>query len=372
MDSSWRIGRLFGIPVEIHVSWLFIFALIVWSLGADYFPMHHPGLAGAGSWAAAVVAALLFFGSVLAHELAHSLVARAQGIPVERISLFALGGISVLKREASRPRSELQVALVGPLLSLALGAALWALWRSVPSGNMTLGAVVFYLAYGNLALGAFNLLPAFPLDGGRALRALLWAAGHDPDRATLRALTVARVVTLGLVLVGLLQVATSPGAGGVWLVLIAWVLWGAGDQERGRIVVEGALRGRTIAPLVRFEFLSLDAEDSLAQATERILAAPPQPLYPVLTGDELVGVVTPAMLRAVPPALAASTKLHWLARRAPALPTIPLETDAVEGLAILDRLGAEAIPVSETGSGIVGLLERSSIRRWIELGPSRA
>lgn len=370
MDSTWRVGRLFGIPVGIHVSWLFIFALIVWSLGADYFPMHRPGLGGAGNWAAAVVAALLFSASILAHELAHSLVARAHGIPVERITLFALGGLSVLKREASRPRSELLVAVAGPLLSIAFGVLLGAMWWNALREDTSLGAVVLYLAYGNLALGAFNLLPALPLDGGRALRALLWAICRDTERATLRALAVARVVTVGLVLVGLLQVMTSDGAGGLWLVLIAWMLWSSGEEERRRIAVESVLRGRNVAPLVRFEILSLDAEDTLGLAAERIVAAPPQSLYPVLAGDELMGSVTPAMFNAVAPGLWATTRTRWLARRAPAIPAISPDTEALVGLAILDRLGVEAILVRETGSGVVGLLERGAIARWIEVGRS--
>lgn len=367
MDSSWRLGRIIGIPIEIHVSWLFIFALIVWSLGADYFPMHHPGLGGAGNWVAAVGAALLFFASVLAHELAHSLVALTQGIPVERITLFALGGLSALKRDATRPRDELVVALVGPLLSLVLGAALWATWSTLLRDDMTLGAIVFYLAYGNLALGAFNLIPVYPLDGGRALRALLWAIRSGFERATLRAIAVARVATVGLVLIGVWQVVTSQATGGLWLILIAWMLWGAGDQERARILVESALRGRNIAPLVRFEFLTLDAEDTLARAAGRIVAAPPQPLYPVVADDALVGVVTPAMFNAVPQDLWAATKLHWMVRRAPAVPTIALETEALAALSTLDELRVDALPVGEPGVGIIGLLERSSVVRWVEV-----
>ncbi|MBI2773950.1 MAG: site-2 protease family protein, partial [Chloroflexi bacterium] len=228
----------------------------------------------------------------------------------------------------------------------------------------------FYLAYGNLALGAFNLIPAFPLDGGRALRALLWAMRPGFERATLRAIAVARVATVGLVLAGLWQVVSSQATGGLWLILIAWILWGAGDQERVRITVESALRGRNIAPLVRFDFLTLDAEDTLDRAAERIVAAPPQPLYPVVADDAAVGTVTPAMFNAVPLGLWAATKLHWLVRRAPAVPTIGLETQALAALAKLDELRMDALPVSEPGVGVIGLLERSSVARWIEVTAS--
>jgi Zn-dependent protease len=371
MDGSWRIGRAFGIPIEIHVSWLFIFALIVWSLGADYFPMHHPGLGGAANWAAGVAAALLFFASIVAHEVAHSLVAQAHGIPVERITLFALGGLSALKRDADRPRAELLVALVGPALSLALGTVLWAIWTTLLRDDMTLGAIVFYVAYGNLALGAFNLIPAFPLDGGRALRAVLWSIRPGFESATLRSIAVARVMTVALVLIGLWQVVSAQATGGLWLILIAWMLWGAGDQERTRIAIESALRGRSIAPLVRFEFVTLDAEETLARAAERIVSAPAQPIYPVTWDDTLVGMITPATLNAVNADLWAVTRLHWLVRRAPEVQAIAIDTEAQAALSTLDTLGLDALPVSEPGVGVIGLLERSAVARLIEVSARR-
>ncbi len=372
MDGSLRVGRIFRIPIEVHASWLFIFALIVWSLAADYFPMHHPGLGGATDLVAAVATALLFFASIVAHELAHSLVARAGGIPVERITLFALGGVSALEREAGRPRAELVVALIGPLASLLIGAALW--WVSAPltEASMTAGAVALYLAYGNVALGVFNLVPAFPLDGGRALRAVLWALGPSFERATLRATNVSHVAAVVLVLFGTWQAMGGAGAGGLWLVLVGWSIWTAADQEGHRAELELALRHRSIAPLVRFEFIALDAEQTLAEAAERIMAGPAQAVYPVLAEGRLLGLVTPAMFRAMPQTVWRTTRMHWLARRAPSVPSVSLDADALRALSTLDALHVDALPVEDESAGLIGLLERGAIARWVDFASGRA
>lgn len=370
MQSSLRIGRVFGIPIEIHGSWLFVFGLIVWSLAADYFPMHHPGLDGATSWLAAVATALLFFGSVVVHELAHSLVARARGIPVERITLFALGGASELKRETSRPRTELVVALVGPLTSLALAAVLWLIWRAVVRVDMTLGAIAFYLAYGNLALGVFNLIPGFPLDGGRVLRAALWALWNDFERATLGAVRAGRAAAAGLVVAGIWQVVVAQGANGVWLILVGWFLWSAAEQEGTRTLIELRLRGRSIVPLVRFDFITLDAEQTITEAAVAILGAPPQAVYPVLARGSFVGVLSAADLNTARRELWAATKLNWLVRRARPVPTIDLKTDVLDALAQIDALRLEGLPVRDEGEGVVALLERGAIVRWVELSMS--
>ena len=230
-NNSWSVGRIVGIPLEIHYSWLLIFAIIVWSLAADYFPMHHPGVTGGANWAAAVITALAFFASVVIHEVAHSLVARAHGIEVDRISLFALGGMSGLKSEPTRPRTEFLVAIVGPLASLALAATFWLIWLGVGPAAMTPAGVLFYLAYGNLVLALFNLIPGFPLDGGRVLRAVIWRLTGDLARATRIAMRSGRLIAVGLAGLGFYQVLFSAPANGFWLIVIGWYLWGAATEQ---------------------------------------------------------------------------------------------------------------------------------------------
>lgn len=367
MPQGWRVGRIFGIPVTIHYSWLFIFGLIVWSLASDYLPMHHPGISGGENWAWAIVAALLFFASVLAHELAHSLVSRARGIPVEGITLFALGGVSELKREATHPWLELVVALVGPLTSLALAALLWVAWRALVPWSMPAAAVAYYLVYGNVALGLFNLIPGFPLDGGRALRALVWARTGDLRRATRFAVRTGRVAALVLVGVGAWQAFTGAGASGLWLILIAWFLFGAAQQQGIRSSLEAALEGRTVEAFVNWDILLLDADMNVAQAVDQIATAPRQSLYPVLADGDLLGTLQLHHFAQLPIERWRSTSVNWLTRHATTLPTLPLETDALEALAKLDELRTNALPVADEQGHLVGTFDRGAVLGWIGL-----
>lgn len=376
-NNGWRLARIFGIPVTIHYSWLFIFALVVWSIASDYLPMHHPGIIGGGvaTWAWAIAAALLFFASVLVHELAHSLLARARGIPVEGITLFALGGFSALRREATRPRVELAVALVGPLTSLALAGLFWVASRALPPVSMPAAAVAFYLAYGNAALGIFNLIPGFPLDGGRALRAVVWAASGDLARATRVAVRTGRLVALLLVGYGAWQtfVDGAGAAGGLWLILIGWYLWSAATQEGTRATVDRALSGRTVETFLGPTFIALDPGSTVARAAEQIAAAPPQTIYPVLTESAtLLGALSPRDLAQLSPDRWSSTSVNWLVRRAAVLPTVPLDADARESLAVLDQLTVDALPVADPSGRVVGTFERAAVLRWLQIRSSLA
>ena len=372
MQNGWRVGRAFGIPITIHYSWLFVFGLVVWSLASDYLPMHHPGIAGAANWVWAIVAALLFFGSVLAHEVAHSLVARAQGIPVEGITLFALGGFSALKRDATRPRVELTVALVGPLTSVALAALFWILWQALLPVSMPAAAVAFYLAYGNAALGLFNLIPGFPLDGGRVLRAIAWALSGDLGRATSLAVRTGRIAAGLLVALGAWQAFGGAGAGGLWLILIGWFLWSAAEQEGTRTTIQSALAGRTVETFVNREIIVLDADASVTGAVERIALAPAQPLYPVVAHGSLLGALTAHDIAHFPAERWRSTSVNWLTRRVAPLPTLSLDADAIASLGKLDELRADALPVADGAGRTVGLFERAAVLRWLQLRSSLA
>ncbi len=366
MHGGWRIGRLFGIPIAVHYSWLFIFGLVVWSLGSEYLPMHQHGATGAAAWAWAVVAALLFFASVLAHELAHSLVSRANGVPVEGITLFALGGVSELRRDAARPGVELVVAIVGPLASLVLAGLFALAWVALPPWTAPAPAVGSYLALGNAALGLFNLIPGFPLDGGRALRALAWARTGDVRRATRLAVRSGRAAAGALVVIGAWLTFGPADANGLWLILVGWFLWNAALQEGLRSSIEAALQGRTVATFVSARILLLDEALTVAEAVDRIAAAPPQPLYPVLGEGRLLGALRPQDVARLPAERWRATSVNWLARRAGAVPTLPLEADAMAALARLEELRTDALPVADGEGRLVGTFERGTVARWLE------
>ncbi|HEX7125496.1 MAG TPA: site-2 protease family protein, partial [Thermodesulfobacteriota bacterium] len=216
MSGRIPLFRVAGIQVNANWSWLIIVALITVSLAGGFFPAALPGRSPAAYWLLGLLTALLFFGSLLAHELAHSLVARAYGLPVREILLFVFGGISNIEREAHEPRVEFRVAVVGPLTSFAIAGLAWLL------GQATSGAtrvVLGYLVVVNLFVGIFNLLPGFPLDGGRVLRAWLWHRWRDAGRATRAAAGVGTGLGWTLVVLGALQALAGGLAGGLWMAL---------------------------------------------------------------------------------------------------------------------------------------------------------
>src|SRR5215216_7084 len=231
MGGSFRLLRLFGIAVYIHWSWLIIALLSTWSLATDYPPDTYPGWTAQQRWLAGAITSLLFFGSVLAHELSHSVVARRRGVPVRNITLFIFGGVSALDGEPRGARDEFWIAIVGPLTSFAAGALFAAIWLVARAQDVTgVAAVAGYLAYINVAVGIFNLLPGFPLDGGRVLRSLVWGANRDMLAATRVAANAGRLVAALLIGLGILSLFGQGGFGGVWFIFIGWFLWNAAES----------------------------------------------------------------------------------------------------------------------------------------------
>lgn len=227
------IGRIFGIRVRVDPSWLVIFFLILWTFAFGVFPRRHPDLSMAAHVAMGVAGTALFFGSILVHELAHSLVSKARGIPVPAITLFIFGGMSHTEREAETPFDEFLIAVVGPLSSFLLAGAFWgvAALGGQTGGAGAVSGVAGYLAAVNLVLAIFNLVPGFPLDGGRIFRAAAWKWTGDMTRATRMAATGGRIVGFLLIGLGILEIVLGALAGGLWLIFIGWFLRQAAEAS---------------------------------------------------------------------------------------------------------------------------------------------
>lgn len=242
MRASFRLGRISGIPIGVHWSILFIFGLITWGLADVVLPQRQPGHPTAVYWGAALVTAVLFYLCLLAHELSHALVARRAGLEVRGITLWLFGGVAELGGDARSPEVELRVGAVGPIVSLVLagvfaGVAALGAWWSAPA---LLVAMAWWLGTINLTLGLFNLVPAYPLDGGRVLRSLLWRRRGDQEWATLSAARTGEVFALGLITFGLLDLASGGQRGGLWLTGLGWFLHSAARSERQAVVVSDA------------------------------------------------------------------------------------------------------------------------------------
>ena len=304
MRESWSLGRVAGIRVGMNWSLLVVVWLISWSLAGSLLPEIAPGHSTLGYWIVGAVDAVAFFACLLAHELAHSLVARRHGVEVKAIVLWLLGGVSQLEGEAHDARTELRIALAGPATSAALGATLLmaagrrdALVHAplITAGLGWLGAI-------NGMLAAFNLLPAFPLDGGRVLRAWMWKRGRDKVAATVRAAQVGRVIAYGLMALGALEMMAGGVVCGGWLLFLAWFLVGAAGAEAARSILDERFGAVPIAELMTPAPVTVPPGTTVAELLDGWMFRHRCSTFPVVDdAGRLRGLVTMARVKPVPP-----------------------------------------------------------------------
>lgn len=376
---SWQIGRALGIPIRVHASWFLVFLLVTWSLATGYLPEGLPGFSPARYWAMGGAAALLLFLSVLLHELGHSYVALRYRIPIERITLFIFGGVAHMRKEPPTPRAEFLIALAGPAVSFVLGAACFGLTalaeliqppRDV-DGLVMLGAL---LGMVNLQLGLFNLIPGFPLDGGRVLRAGLWAWGKDFYRATKQA----AVVGLGFgVLLGVLGLAVVVGAlmgkldssmasNGSWVVFIGMFLFAAALASRRQAAFRQTLAMVRVRDLMVRTVASIPAQCSLDEAVTQYFQPYGYGSFPVVDGGQLAGLITVAEIQTVPSAMWPWRQVGQVMR--PLSPSLIVEPDVsvIQAMECMAQDGWDQLVVMQDGQ-IAGLVTQSAIANYLQL-----
>ncbi|HIE21377.1 MAG TPA: site-2 protease family protein [Acidimicrobiia bacterium] len=295
---SVSIGRYFGIEVRIDPSWLVIAFLFGWSFYAQ-FQHVFPDLASTTNLLLSATSVLVFFGSVVLHELSHSVMARRLGIPVEGITLFLFGGVTKTRMEASKPRDEFLVAVVGPATSIAIAGVLWALvnWGSVLIQG-PLAYALGYLGWLNLGLGLFNLLPGFPLDGGRVLRSILWATGGSLPRATRRAAGVGKLIAAIMIAVGLLSVFTG-NLGGLWMAAIGWFLYQAAVAVDQDVVLKALLQEVRARDLMSPNLITIPWDATIRDAVDGYFLRYDHSAFPVVGRDQ-PGLITLRAVRQIP------------------------------------------------------------------------
>lgn len=358
-----RVGTILGIEIIVNSSWLFIFALVVWALASGFVPFQVAGLSPLARGGLAVVTALLFFGSVLAHELAHSLVARARGVPVSSITLFIFGGVSHLEGEPQNAPGEAWIAFVGPLMSLVLAGLFGVAGRSAGT-ERPIGAGFEYLAAANLMLAIFNLLPAAPLDGGRVLHAMIWRWTGNRLQATRTAGLVGRVLAWFIIAAGTLATLTTGFGGGLWLMFIGWYLLQAGAAETMGAELNQALKGLHASDLMTPPPATIAADATAEGAFEQAMRFGGRAL-PVVLGERLLGLFamrdldrlgeTPRDLAYVTSIM---TKLESLERAEP-------DEDAIAVVRRLALGGYHQLPVIDSSDRLLGLVTRESVLRRI-------
>lgn len=369
MNESIRIGRIAGIPVGFNWSVLVIFWLIAWGLAAGRFPADHPGYADATYWAAGAVTAAVFFASLLAHELGHALVARRLGMGVEGITLWLFGGVAKLGGDAATPRAELQVGAVGPAISLAAAGifTLIAVVAHVVGAPELAVGIPAWLARINLVLALFNLVPAYPLDGGRVLRAILWARHGDRLRATATAARSGRAFGYTLIALGLFGFAGGGTVGGLWFVFIGWFLLAASRAEEAQVVLRDALGGLRVRDVMSAEPVVAPASATVDELLESYALRHRFTAFPLVDhAGGLVGLITLARLKAVSPDRRRSVSVGALACPLPDVPTAAPDDPLVD---LIERMAAgnENRALVLDGGRLVGIVSPTDIARAVEI-----
>lgn len=299
MSSSITLGRIAGIRVGIHWSWLVVFGLITWSLATAVFPDQNPGLSDGTYWAMAVAAAVLFFTSLLLHELGHAFQARREGMEIDGITLWLFGGVAQFRGTFPSAGAEFRIAVAGPLVSLVIGAAFVGL-ALVIRGIEELDGIAAWLGYINLALLVFNLLPALPLDGGRVLRSALWAARDDFTWATRISAAIGRGFGALFILGGLALFFLESGTSGLWMALLGWFLFGAASDEARYANVHRALAGLRVRDLMVPTAIALSPRQTIGELVDGLVGTDRQDAYPVVDGGRAVGLLPLRVLADVP------------------------------------------------------------------------
>ena len=294
-----RLGRIFSISIELDYSWFLIFALMTWTLAVGYYPSEFAGWPPMWYWFLGAITAIMLFASVLLHELGHSVISLGYKIPVRSITLFIFGGVAQIGGEPPSAWAEFWIAVAGPAVSFAL-AMFFALLRPLSGGFPPLLALFTYLAYINASLAIFNLIPGFPLDGGRVFRAIVWGVTGDLRRATVIAGGVGRFVGFLFILLGVSQVFGGNVVNGLWIAFIGWFLESAAASEVRGQELESLLAGHKASDAMSHNYLEVPADTVLQELVDHHILANGQRAFVVKAGDNVVGLVTLHNVKDVP------------------------------------------------------------------------
>jgi len=359
---------LFGVQIRIHVSWVIMALFIAWSLASGSLPMLFKGLPAGAYWSMAGIIVVGLAASIVLHELAHTLVGRAMGVPVNRITLFLFGGVAELHEEPKRPGAELAMAIAGPAFSIVFSLALAAAASAVGQTGAPTEVVMAlgYLATLNLVLAAFNMAPAFPLDGGRVLRALLWMSTRDLMKATRIAVRTAEVLALLLMAAGLVAAFTVEPAGGLWWMMIGLFVHSAARGALREAEARQMFAGHAIAELMAPSIETVPAGYTLDRFVNDRLMASRHGLYPVVDGETWLGIVKPEDILRTPRETWTTTTMGQICTPAAVTPTAGLLDDASQ---VMDRMRAQDVqrmPVVHRGS-VVGIVTLQDLLGSLEL-----
>jgi len=364
MQTNIKLGRVFGIQIGLHYSWFLIALLIVLSVAGDFSAAHKDWSQGL-IWSLSILTALLFFVSLLAHELAHSLVAEQHGLPVRSITLFALGGVSQIEKDPSDAKTEFWMAIVGPLTSVAIGAgclgvAHWAGWTPGTSGATPVIAMLVWLGYINFGLGIFNMVPGYPLDGGRVLRALIWWKTGDANRSTRIAARIGEGVGVIFIALGIMQAFGGAGFNGLWIAFIGWFLTQAAAESYRSVGAAPVLTNLHVADLMSSDCPIVDAHMDVQHFVDEEMLRTGKRCFLVQQNGTFVGLVTPHEIKHLDRNKWSSTTLSSVMVPVARLRTVTPETSLKDALDLMGTNNLNQLPVVTNGH-LRGTVSRSRV-----------
>ena len=365
MRNSFLLGTFFGVELRADLSWLVAFGLVVWMLSAHYFP-REAGWTFAASLTLAAATAILFFASVVAHELGHSLVSKRLGLPVPRITLFIFGGMAQLSREPDRPRDEFLIAAAGPLVSFALALGFGALaWAGPGVVGLPLATAGQWLGTINLILALFNLLPGFPLDGWRMLRAMVWGVTHNFKTATQTVGVTGKLIAFGIIFWGVWQIFQGDWANGLWIAFVGWFIEQAATQSVARVALKDTLAGHAAREAMMSDCPHVPPVMTIRKLVDDVLLPSGRRCFPVVGGARVTGLITLNEIRAVPQDRWATTTVGTAMIPLKELKAVSPDTGLFDVFERLTQADLNQLPVMENGQ-LVGMIARDNILAFLQ------
>ena len=363
-----KIFSLLGFEVRVDLSWIVLAVLVTWSLARGVFPDYFENLPERTYWFMGAVGALGLFFSIIFHEISHSLIARKFGISMKGITLFIFGGVAEMTEEAPDAKAEFWMAIVGPASSLLLGAMFFAVWRYGESAGWPVPAVgvLFYLAWINVALAVFNLIPAFPLDGGRLLRAVLWGFRKNLQWATRITSRLGSGFGILLIALGLYSIIQGQFIGGIWWFLIGMFVRSAAQTSYQQLLTRKALEGEMVSRFMVTNPVTVPPATSLQQLVDHYIYRHHFKMYPIVEDGRLTGCVTLRQLKEVPHDQWDRVTVREVARPCSPAMNIPPDTDALQALSIMNRTGSSRLMVVE-GDRLVGIIALKDLLQFLSL-----
>jgi len=369
MRAHIKLGRIFGIAIGLHYSWIIIALLVTLSLRSQFAAVH-PDWSDTATWTTAIITGLLFFVSILLHELSHAAVAKLRGLPVRAITLFALGGVAQIEKDAADAKTEFWMGIMGPIASVLIGVVCLLLsyllgWNLAGEPNGPIAAMFMWLGVINIALAIFNMIPGFPLDGGRVLRAIVWWITGDASRSTRIASVVGQFVAFGFIMIGILRFFAGAGFGGLWLAFIGWFLLDAARASGAQVEIAERLNGVRVGDVMTRQFPVVDANSNLETFVQDHLLPSGHRCFVVLEQGRPAGIITPHEVKTIARARWPYTTVGDVMRSLESLSTVGPERPVTEALELMGREDVNQVPVVQRGT-LAGIISRGHITRLLQ------